>query len=251
MAGSTHFEEGAEEYDAARPPYPAALWNRLRLLGLLEPGRSALDLGAGSGQATGPLLAAGLSVTAVEPGPRLASLLRRTHPSAEVMVARAEDADLPPRRFDLVVAATSVHWLDLSVVLPKVGATLGPGGRFAVWRNVFGDAEAPVTPFRRRIAEIVAARRAPERPGPPAEDLAAMTAALTASGLFSVADASSWRWTIELDAPAVERLFRTFSEWSADEAAEASEAVVELGGSVIEHYSSWLLVLEPAGDRPG
>ncbi|MDW4574149.1 class I SAM-dependent methyltransferase [Microbacterium sp. M3] len=245
MARGMHFDAGADDYDAARPPYPPALWGRLRALGLLEPGRAALDLGAGSGQATGPLLAAGLPVTAIEPGPRLAALLRRACPAATVIEARAEDAALGVGYFDLAVAATSVHWFDLDIVLPKLHAALTPDGRFAVWRNVFGDPDAPPTPFRARIAEIVAARRPPARPGPPAEDLTAMSEALTASGLFRVDDCSTYRWTVEFDADAVRRLFGTFSDWSRDEVRQAAAAVTDLGGSVAEHYSSWLLVLAP------
>ena len=249
MPGATHFEEGAEEYDSARPPYPQALWDRLRMLGLLESGRTALDLGAGSGQATGPLLAAGMRVTAIEPGRRLATLLEAAHPAARVIASRAEGVELPAGRFDLAVAATSVHWLDLDIILPKISTTLAPNGRFAVWRNVFGDADAPQTPFRSRVAEIVAARHAPERPGPPAEDLAAMTEALTAWGLFAVEDVSTYRWTVDLDAAAIGRLFRTFSDWSPAEVEQAVAAVKHLGGSVIEHYSSWLLVLAPTRRR--
>ena len=240
-----HFEASADDYAAARPPYPAGLWQRLRTLGLLRPGAAALDLGAGSGQATGPLLGAGLRVTAVEPGPRLATLVRAVHPAADVRVCRAEDIALAPSSFDLVVAATSIHWMDLDIVLPKIYTILIPSGRFAVWRNVFGDADASTTPFRARIAEIVAARRAPSRPGPPAEDLAATIESLTGSGLFEVTDASTYRWTLELDAAAVARLFRTFSDWSADEVEQAVDAVNDLGGTVTEHYSSWLVVLAP------
>ena len=246
MADGTHFEGLADEYAAARPPYPPELWRRLRELGLLRPGAAALDLGAGSGQATGPLLAAGLRVTAIEPGARLAGLLRASYPAATVQVARAEDVELAPSSVDLVVAATSIHWMDLEVLLPKIYTILAPSGRFAVWRNVFGDPEAPPTPFRARVAEIVRARRSPERPGPPAEDLDAMTAALTASGLFTVTDASTYRWSLDLDAAGVGRLFRTFSDWSAAEVAQAVDAVTEIGGTVTEHYSSWLLVLAPA-----
>src|SRR4051794_40551303 len=115
-----HFDAHAETYASARPPYPRALWQRLRELGVLHPGRRALDLGAGTGQATGALLAAGMHVTAVEPGSRLAARLRQAHPGATVLVMRAEELDLPDASFDTLVAATSIHWMDLDVVLPKV-----------------------------------------------------------------------------------------------------------------------------------
>ena len=83
-----HFDAHADTYADARPPYPAALWQRLRELGVLQPGRRALDLGARTGQATGPLLDAGVEVTAVEPGSRLAARLRDAHPGATVLVVR-------------------------------------------------------------------------------------------------------------------------------------------------------------------
>ena len=245
-----HFEARADEYAAARPPYPPALWERLRALGLLQPGRIALDLGAGTGQATGPLVEAGLRVTAVEPGPRLAELLRAGHPDAEVIAARAEDLRVPAHSFDLVVAATSIHWMDLDVVLPKVHAALKPDGRFLIWRHVFGDPEERPTPFRKRVAEIVRARSRRDRRHGSAEDLAATRESLTDAGLFEVEEAATFPWDAELDTDQIGRLFATFSDWSDAEVRQAADAVNDLGGRVTEHYSSWLLILAPTRSKP-
>lgn len=63
-----HFDARAEAYNRGRPPYPHELWETVAQLDPLRAGRHAIDLGAGTGQATGPLLAVGLHVTAVEPG---------------------------------------------------------------------------------------------------------------------------------------------------------------------------------------
>jgi hypothetical protein len=49
-----HFEALAAKYARERPAYPPAL-DRLRELGLLQSGHPVLDLGVGTGQATGPL----------------------------------------------------------------------------------------------------------------------------------------------------------------------------------------------------
>lgn len=243
MLDGTHFEAHAAVYDEARPPYPAALWNAVRDLGVLEPGHDAVDLGAGTGQATGPIVAAGLNVTAVEPGPQLAARLKSAYPAATVVQERAESAMLPDRSFDLAVAATSIHWMDLDVVLPKVHRWLRPNGMFLVWRNVFGDPDVS-TPFRDRIARIVADREAPPR-ADDAEELGATERALTRSGLFSREAAHTYRWSIELDHEQVHRLFTTFSNWTPDEVERAASAVAELGGRVVEHYMSWLIVARP------
>lgn len=236
-----HFDAHAADYEHSRPPYPPALWQRLRDLGVLKPGLRAADLGAGTGQATGPLLSAGLRVTAVEPGPQLAARLRDLYPAVTVLRARAEDVELPAGSFDVVVAATSIHWMDLDVVLPKVHSWLTPGGFLLVWRNVFGD-PGITTPFRERVADIVGKRKGSTRRLSPAEEVTSTATALARTGHFRVDETSTFRWSIELDERRARLLFATFSDWSGDEAEEAATAVRDLGGRVEEHYLSWLIV---------
>lgn len=153
-----HFDGVARDYAAARPPYPADLWRDVLATGLVAPGRRALDLGAGSGQATGELVARGMDVVAVEPGPHLAEALAKRYPRATVIRSRAEDIRPDAASFDLAVAATSIHWMDLDLVLPIVHRALTTSGRLLVWRNVFGDSAADITPFRREVERIVRRR---------------------------------------------------------------------------------------------
>src|SRR6478609_6351577 len=147
------FEAHADVYGRARPPYPPELWARVRETGLVGPGRRALDLGAGTGEATGPLLATGMDVVAVEPGARLAALLTERHPRAQVIVARAEDVELAAGSFDVAVAATSLHWMDLDVVLPKVHRALKADGRFRGARHSLPGAGRRDRPRARRALE--------------------------------------------------------------------------------------------------
>ncbi len=247
MPDPMHFDRHAELYDRARPPYPAALIDRLADLGLLRAGARALDLGAGSGQATRILVQAGMEVTAVEPGPALAARLQEALPGVDVLRSTVERAALPAGAFDLVTIATAVHWLDLDVVLPALHRALAPGGRLAVWRTAYGDPSVPPGPFRRRIQAIVDAREAPARPQPGETETARWAAALEAGGLFRTVHTEEFAWTIVLDEDAVRDLFTTFSDWTPAEAEEAARAVRDLGGSVTEHYLSPLLVLAPAG----
>ncbi|GAB3397076.1 hypothetical protein GCM10027568_32390 [Humibacter soli] len=238
-----HFDGVAQSYSAARPPYPAELWHDVVSTGLVAPGRRALDLGAGTGQATGELLARGMDVVAVEPGARLATLLEQRFPDAVVVRSRAEELRVEPGSFDLAVAATSIHWFDLDVVLPIIHRSLTDDGRLLVWRNVFGDSGVAWTPFRHEVERIVR-RRNTTRPGRP-EDVDATVERMTESGLFSIDDVHRYRWTIQLTSDQVRALFGTFSDWSPDEVEAAASAVAALGGVVEEHYTSWLIEASP------
>lgn len=245
-----HFDAHAEAYDRARPPYPDALWTRLSGLELLHRGIRVLELGAGSGQATGPMLQAGASVTVLEPGKALADRLRQRWPEATLLGGTAESVPFPPAAFDLVVAATAVHWFDLDVVLPKIHRALVPGGHLAVWRNVFGDLSVPISPFRTRVAAITARRAEAPRPGPGELDTEAWADRLTSGGYFVLRHAAQFRWSIELGTEQIRDLFSTFSNWNVDEVSEAADAVEELGGRVLEHYVTPLQVLRRAPEIP-
>jgi hypothetical protein len=87
------------------------------------------------------LVAAGAQVTVVEPNAALAAYLTETMRDAGLtaFVAPWEDVDLANRRFDLVVAATSFHWVDPTYGLAKVRKHLRPDAWFALWWTVFED----------------------------------------------------------------------------------------------------------------
>jgi SAM-dependent methyltransferase len=155
--------------------------------------------------------------------------------------------DLPPAAFDLAVAATAVHWFDLEVVLPKLHRALVPGGHFAVWRTAFGDPSVPVSPFRQRVAAITARRagQAP-RPGPGELDTEAWVDRLTHSGHFTPTFVEHFHWALELSTDQIHDLFTTFSNWNAAEVDQAAQAVDDLGGRVVEHYVTPLIVLQRA-----
>ena len=71
------FDQAAELYDRARPGYPPALFTDLAELAGIGPGCRVLEIGCGTGQATGPLAKRGCQVVAVELGAALAAAARR------------------------------------------------------------------------------------------------------------------------------------------------------------------------------
>lgn len=239
-----HFERMAGDYLDSRPPYPEAVYQTLRAAGVIGPGIRVLEIGAGAGLATRELVGSGSDVVALEPGAELARLLKKGIPGASMVVARLEDADLPDRAFDSVVAATSMHWVDLSVGLPKVHAALRPDGWLGVWRTIFGD-DSIDTEFRGRVKQIVAERNNRDARAPRADDAPSMEE-LADGGWFDPVRTERWRWSIDLSTDQVRRLFRTFSDWSNAEAEAAARAVDELGGVVTEHYQTVLHMLRRA-----
>ena len=102
------FDEDADTYERARPGYPDELIGDLVELTGLGPGRSVIEIGPGTGQATRHLLAAGAEVTAVELGPHLAARLRtRLGGTGLRVVEGAFECWEPPHRVDLIAAFTS------------------------------------------------------------------------------------------------------------------------------------------------
>lgn len=242
MSG-THFDEMAAEYARSRPPYPDIVFETLEQAGVIGPDRRVLEIGAGAGLATVPIIERGSEVVGLEPGRRLAEILAEVAPRADVVVAGLEDAALPDDHFDSAVAATAMHWVDLSVGLPKLHRALRSGGLLAVWRTVFGD-DSVQTDFRDVVRGIVARRG---RSGPVPEPRPTVEE-LTAGSWFEHLRTEHWHRTVELDAEEVGRLFRTFSDWTSDEAAEVEQAVVDLGGRVTEHCQSVLHLLRRSNE---
>ena len=80
------FGEDPGRYDRTRPPYPAALVDRIIAA---SPGRDVLDVGCGTGTAARQFLAAGAVVLGVEPDGRMAEFARRSGFAVEVATFEA------------------------------------------------------------------------------------------------------------------------------------------------------------------
>lgn len=141
--GSKAFGADVAGYAAGRLDYPDALFEALAERCSLAPGARVLEIGPGTGQASRRLLDAGIAeLVAVEPDPALAAHLQAwDHPRLDVQ-CRAFGAEVSgDGKFDLIVAATSFHWLESAPALAEVRRLLRPGGAFAMWWNVFHEDE--------------------------------------------------------------------------------------------------------------
>ena len=131
----TVFDEVAAEYDRHRPAYPDELIDQACRVAGIGRGEPVLEIGCGTGQLTRGLLARGLHVTALEPGPSLIALARQNLAGAgqvDFVNARFEDAPLPRERFRAVFCASAFHWIDPRVSWQKAADVLADGGTLAL-----------------------------------------------------------------------------------------------------------------------
>jgi SAM-dependent methyltransferase len=209
------FDSAAELYEAARPTYPAPLFEDLfRLTGLQE-GDRALEIGCGTGKATRAVLERGVSVVCIELGARLADEARRNLSGmpVEVHVAPFETWEGKPETFDLIYAATAWHWVDPEIRYEKAHALLRPGGHLAFWsaQHAF---PSDFDPFFTEIQEVYDALGKSSRgewPPPPPEELADQSAEIAATGLFDDVQVRRFVWETMYTADEYIALLDTFS----------------------------------------
>lgn len=119
----------AEAYDRLRPDFPAALLDELAVLG-----RTALDVGSGTGKVARGLARRGVAVLGVEIDPAMARVARGHGVTVEV--AKFETWDDAGRRFDLVTAGDAWHWLEPVAATARAARALHPGGTLVRFFNL-------------------------------------------------------------------------------------------------------------------
>lgn len=130
MPFKDHFSGHARVYHAARPGYPAALFD---WLAAQAPARSLVwDAGCGNGQASVALAARFAHVHASDPSaPQIADAEERAN--IAYRVEPAEQCSLAEASADLVTVAQALHWFDLDRFYTEVRRVLKPNGVFAAW----------------------------------------------------------------------------------------------------------------------
>lgn len=156
-AAAVGFERGAGAYAASRPSYPAAVVEVLTAEGV-TPDSRVVDLAAGTGILTSQLLAAGLSVVAVEPVAGMRAELTRSLPGAEVFDAVAEDLPFDDGSVDAVTVAQGFHWFDAPAALVEIARVLRPGGLLALVWNVRDESVRWMRQWTDAVHEVTGGR---------------------------------------------------------------------------------------------
>ena len=146
------YARSAAAYERGRPGYPPAAIDHLAARLRLGPGRTVVDLAAGTGKLTRPLLATGAEVVAVEP---VAEMRAELPAAARAVEGRAEDMPLDTGSVDAVAVAQAFHWFDGDAALAEIHRVLRAGGSLAlVWNRRQMD-----VPVNKAIQELLAPYR--------------------------------------------------------------------------------------------
>ncbi len=250
------FDRVAELYHAIRPCYPSALFDALVREARLPPQANVVEIGPGTGQATEPLARRGYDITAIELGGGLAEVARRElrrYPNVRVITGAFEDVGLPDHTFDLVMAATALHWIAPAARFAKPHRLLKPSGRLAIIHTYhvsdergdlfFHTSQAIYDKYYPRGDQA-----APTLPAPNDVQAAALDPAL-----FRLAAFERFAMEVEYTADEHARLLNTYSPTLAlpeDQrrgflADIATLIEREFGGKLVMRYVMSLTVAEP------
>jgi SAM-dependent methyltransferase len=208
-AAAEGFSRSAEAYERGRPEYPDAAIEYV--VELMRPGATVLDLAAGTGKLTRPLVAAGLRVVAVEP----VAEMRAALPGA--LDGTAEAIPLGDGSVDAVTVGQAFHWFDGDAALAEIARVLRPGGLLALVWNKRVDTD----PLNQAIEELVAPYRGdtPGHRGP-------WRAAFDRTSAFTPLEEAAFEHPVIQDADSLEARVGSISFIAALDPAERA-AVLE------------------------
>jgi SAM-dependent methyltransferase len=244
------FDAVAGRYLAARPPYPEAAFDLVAER--VPPPADVLEVGPGPGLATLPLAERGYRIVAVELGEQLAAEARRNlagHRGVRIVQADFEEWQPPrPHAFDLLLAASSWHWIDPALAYQRAWHALRHGGWLALLANHprpgrkgtrarrFWDATDPL--YRRYAPELV------RRRGWNPSRLPDVRRQILDSGRFLTAERQVFAWRLDFQPDAYVGLLDTYSDHRTLDAGKRRQlfaairrlAAEEFGGEVPRYY---------------
>jgi len=200
-------------YDEVRPDYPDELYDLLP-----QACSPVLEIGPGSGIATGRLLERGLTpILALEPDsrfhPQLEDLSESYPEALELSATSFEEADLAPGSFGLIVAATAFHWLDPHSRARRMKSVLRPDGYVLLLWNIFQDMDEPDL-FHEATAGLLRNLASSPSGKPDERPFALQREVLEAEfeqAGFESASYRELRWPLILEPRQVRQLYETFS----------------------------------------
>jgi SAM-dependent methyltransferase len=217
----------ADVYERGRPGYPPAAIEKIVEQLELRPGRTVLDLAAGTGKLTRLLVPSGANVIAVEPIREIRSELERRVPGVATLGGTAERIPLNDGFVDAVTVGQAFHWFDADAALREIRRVLRPGGGLALIWNARDERD----PLQVALSEIID----PLEGDTPRRRQGNWKTLLAESGLFERSGRFLFEYTQIVDEQVlVERVVSIsfIASARADVRADVEKRVRELAGAV-------------------
>ena len=158
------FDTIPEQFDKYRPHYSAELFSALIEYAGIGPGKSVLELGPGTGQATDPILNTGCDYNAIELGENLFAMMKSKyghHSNFHIINDDFITYDFGSRKFDMIYSAATIQWIPEEIAFSKTFDLLKPGGVLAMML-IKGDYKTPNEDLYRKIQEVYSEYFKPE-----------------------------------------------------------------------------------------
>ena len=129
------FDTIPEQFDRYRPRYSAELFEDLIADTGTGPGKSVLEIGPGTGQATDPILNTGCDYHAIELGEHLYEKMKSKYgqyPNFSIVNDDFITHDFNGQKFDMIYSAAAIQWIPEETAFSKTYDLLRPGGTLAM-----------------------------------------------------------------------------------------------------------------------
>jgi SAM-dependent methyltransferase len=242
------FNKSAKSYDQVRPGYPEELIDDVLVLSSIPKGGKILEIGCGTGKATEMFATRGYAMLCLDLGPDLAAVAEekfRALDNVRIVTTSFEDWDPGDRRFDLIIAATSFHWVDPAIAYVKSSAVLKPAGSLVIFWNTYAGSNEG---FFHRVQDIY--RICAPSMKSAAEHLNQPDREPLSRALFHEPVCRSYRWAREFSAQEYIDLLGTYSDHIRLPEAERRTLFLgiadlinqEFEGRVLKHYETILRI---------
>lgn len=158
------FDTIPDQFDKYRPRYSAELFADLIEYAKIGPGKTVLELGPGTGQATDPILGTGCDYHAIEIGEHLTEKMKQKYGAFSNFHIVNDDFithDFGSQKFDMIYSASTIQWIPEEIAFSKTFELLKPGGILAMMLTR-ADYKTPNEDLYKKIQQVYSAYFKPE-----------------------------------------------------------------------------------------
>lgn len=144
------------QFEKYRPRYCEALFADLIDYAKIGPGKTVLELGPGTGQATNPILNTGCDYHAIELGEHLYEMMKSKYGRCKNFSIVNDDFithDFGSQKFDMIYSAATIQWIPEEIAFSKTYELLKPGGTLAMMLTK-GDYKTPNENLFNKIQKV-------------------------------------------------------------------------------------------------